>query len=161
MFLRSRSVVRHSCSGLMPHRSRVALMRSESRERVSVFYQSPPPITMLTPDLSVCLWGRSTGERGEEQHCRKLKACCGRSREGKKSSCVQMFRWEDREERWSLIDSCRDLLIDMVLLFSDVAHVYEHPGSKSVSATTKSPLDSSAVWFCKTTSASHCIYNLK
>lgn len=51
MFLRSRSVVRHSCSSGLPLRTEAGwlLIHSESWERVSVFYQSPPPITMLTP----------------------------------------------------------------------------------------------------------------
>lgn len=52
------------------------------------------------------------------------------------------------------------LLVDMVPRLIDVAPVYEHLGSKSVSTTTKSPLDS-AVRFCKTTSTLCCISDLK
>lgn len=38
--------------------------------------------------------------------------------------------------------SYKVLLIDIALQLIDVAPVYEHLGSKSVSTTTKSPLDS-------------------
>lgn len=159
MFLRSRSVVRHSCSGLLLHTEAAwLLMLSESRERVSVFYQSPPPITTLTPDPSACLWGRSAGE--DEERSSAAGNWKHAEPEGGEQMCadvqVERLRGEIISDRFS----CKALLTVIVLRLIDVASVYEHLGSKSVSTTTKSPLDST-VWFCKTTGAFCCIYNLR
>lgn len=113
MFLRSRSVVRHSCSGLHTEAGWL-LIRSESRERVNVFHQSPPPITMLTPDPSVCLRGRERGRNeGRGAALQEMKSMPwskgreGRERERERSRCVQMFRWRGSEGRSSRIDSPR------------------------------------------------------
>ena len=70
---------------------------------------------------------------------------CSRGREGERSRCVQMFRW--RGSRGKIITDrflypVYGWLFDIVLRLIDVAPVYEHLGSKSVSTTTKSPLDS-------------------
>ena len=165
MFLRSRSVVRHSCSGLHTEAGWL-LIRSESRERVNVFHQSPPPITMLTPDPSVCLRGRERGRnegRGAAlQEIKSMPWSKGREKgERAEQMCtdvqVERLRGKIITDRFS---SYKVLLGDIVLRLIDVAPVYEHLGCKSVSATTKSPPDS-AVWFCKTTSAFCCIYGLK
>lgn len=71
---------------------------------------------------------------------------------------VQVERREGKDSQFSYIYNV--LLVDTVLRLVDVAPVYEHLGSKSVSATTKSPLDS-ALGFCKTTSAFCCIADFK
>lgn len=147
MFLRSRSVVRHSCSGLHTEAGWL-LIRSESRERVNVFHQSPPPITMLTPDPSVCLRGRERGRnegRGAAlQEIKSMPWSKGREKgERAEQMCtdvqVERLRGKIIMDRFS---SYKVLLGDIVLRLIDVAPVYEHLGCKSVSATTKSPPDS-------------------
>lgn len=147
MFLRSRSVVRHSCSGLHTEAGWL-LIRSESRERVNVFHQSPPPITMLTPDPSVCLRGRERGRNegrgaGNEKHAVVERQRGERERERAEQMCtdvqVERLRGKIITDRFS---SYNVLLGDIVLRPIDVAPVYEHLGCKSVSATAESPPDS-------------------
>ena len=89
------------------------LIRSESPGRESYFHQSPPPITMLTPDPWVCLWGRTLGGCREEPRCRKLKACCRWNRARGREADVQE-RGSIWEERWSTICLFNKSEIDIV-----------------------------------------------
>lgn len=114
MFLRSRPVVRHSCSGLLLRtEAGWLLMRSESRERANAL----PPITTTYYHVNPWPRGVSLGSergrtRGEEQRRRKLKACCGWGREEQMCADVQVERPTGKmiRDRSSDSESCWSML---------------------------------------------------
>lgn len=158
MLLRSRSMVRHSCSGApAPHRSRVApntLWKPRESERLPIttaYYHVNPPTSRR-------VWGWSAAEEksstaGNWKHAVVVA-------EGERGTDVCRCSGAETQRRDNRCLICVLNTVDFVLHLTDVAPVYEQLGSKSVSTTTKSPLDG-AVWFCKTTGGFCYIYHLK
>lgn len=151
MFLRSRSVVRHSCSGglLLRTEAEWLLIRSESRERVSAL----PPITTtyyhVNPwPLAVSQGSRArvggNDRRGEEQQ--EIESMLpSRRGESESSRCLQMFRWRISDRRWSRWRSCWPILP----LVSHLMNIW----AANLSVQPQKPPLMALMWISKTTRA--------